>query len=211
MGQIKNVEPAIDVAQSYGDVTVEFTDRWYLVERANIYYYVVVRGVFHQYRTVRETRDGVFILVPKRMYDEFTEICDEYGMAKTPINRPPEYDEASCGVLTTRLLGHISKCAECRAASGKPPIRAKGVQAGLRKRDGDVKTVFALPELTEFTLDGLLDLMGKYRDEAVEIAASLEASVTAVSEVQTLFKRLAEIRQASPHLSAAMDHFLEVK
>ena len=71
--------------------------------------------------------------------------------------------------------------------------------------------MFALPELTEFTLDGLLTLMGTYRDEAVEIAASLEASVTAVSEVQTLFKRLAEIRQASPHLSAAMDHFLEVK
>jgi hypothetical protein len=208
MGQIKNVEP---VTQSYGDMTAELTDKWYQLERTNIYYYAVNRGVFNQYRVVRETTNSMYVLVPKRMYDEFAEICDEYAISKTLISRPPAYDEASCGVLTTRLRGHVSRCTECREASGKAPARAKGVQAGLRKRDGEVNTVFALPELTEFTLDGLLELMGKYRDEAVEIAASLEASVTAVSEVQTLFKRLAEIRQASPHLSAAMDHFLEVK
>ena len=197
MGQIKNVEPVAEWA--------EITDKWYQLERTNIYYYAVTRGVFHQYRAVRHTTNCIYVLVPKRMYDEFTEICDEYAISKTPINRPPDYDTAECGVLTTKLRHHVYRCTECR------PARYRGVRAGLRKRDGDVKTVFALPELAEFTLDGLLDLMGKYRDEAMEIAASLEASVTAVSEVQTLFKRLAEIRQASPHLSAAMDHFLEVK
>ena len=211
MAQIKGVEPASDATQSYGDMTVEFTDKWYQVERTNIYYYAVNRGVFNQYRRVRETTNSMYVLVPKRMYDEFAEICDEYAISKTPINRPPDYDEASCGVLTTRLRGHVSRCTECRAADGKAPAKRASVQAGLRKRDGEVKTVFALPELAEFTLDGLLKLMGTYRDEAVDIAASLEASVTAVSEVQTLFKRLAEIRQASPHLSAAMDHFLGVK
>ena len=211
MGQIKSVEPASDATQSYGDMTVEFTDKWYQLERTNIYYYAVNRGVFHQYRVVRETTNSIYVLVPKRMYDEFAEICDEYAISKTHISRPPAYDEASCGVLTTRLRGHISRCTECREASGKAPARAKGVQAGLRKRDGEVKTVFALPELGEFSLDGLLELMDKYRDEAVDIAANLEKSVTAVSEVQALFKRLAEIRETNPHLSAAMDHFLEVK
>ena len=81
----------------------------------------------------------------------------------------------------------------------------------MRKRDGDVNTVFALPELREFSFDGLLDLMGKYRDEAMEIASSLDASITNVNEVRSLLGRLSEIREASPHLSAAMDHFLEVK
>ena len=211
MEQTKSVEPANDATQSYGDMTVEFSDKWYQLERKNMYYYAQNRGVFNQYRTIRETTNRIYVLVPKRMYDEFVEICEEYAISREHITRPPDHDTAPCGILTTRAVQHQGRCPGCRAAKGKGPVKAAGAQAGSRTRDGKVKTVFALPELTEFTLDGLLTLMGTYRDEAVEIAASLEASVTAVSEVQTLFKRLAEIRQASPHLSAAMDHFLEVK
>ena len=64
MGQIKNVEP---VTQSYGDMTTEFTDKWYQLDRTNIYYYAVNRGVFNQYRVVRETTNSMYVLVPRRM------------------------------------------------------------------------------------------------------------------------------------------------
>ena len=211
MGQINSVEPASDATQSYGDMTVEFSDKWYQLERKNMYYYAQDRGVFNQYRTIRETTNRIYVLVPKRMYDEFVEICEEYAISREHITRPPDHATAPCGILTTRLRGHLGRCPGCRAAKGKGPVKAAGAQAGSRTRDGAVKTVFALPELGEFSLDGLLELMDKYRDEAVDIAANLEKSVTAVSEVQALFKRLAEIRETNPHLSAAMDHFLEVK
>ena len=213
MEQIKSVEPASDAIQSYGDMTVDFTDKWYQLERKSMYYYAQDRGVFNQYRVIRETGNRIYVLVSKHMYDEFVEICEEYAISREHITRPPDHGTAPCGILTTRVVQHRGRCPECRTAKGKGPVRYKGqgAQAGSRKRDGTVKTVFALPELGEFSLDGLLELMGKYRDEAVDIAANLEKSVTAVSEVQALFKRLAEIREASPHLSAAMDHFLEVK
>ena len=211
MEQIKSVEPASDAIQSYGDMTVEFSDKWYQLERKNMYYYAQNRGVFNQYRVIRETTNRIYVLVPKRMYDEFVEICEEYAISREHITRPPDHGTAPCGILTTRAVQHQGRCPGCRAAKGKGPVKAAGAQAGSRTRDGAVKTVFALPELGEFSLDGLLELMGKYRDEAVDIAANLEKSVTAVSEVQALFKRLAEIRETNPHLSAAMDHFLEVK
>ena len=213
MGQIKSVEPASDAIQSYGDMTVEVTDKWYQLERKSMYYYAQDRGVFNQYRVIRETTNRIYVLVSKHMYDEFVEICEEYAISREHITRPPDHGTAPCGILTTRVVQHQGRCPECRVTKGKGPVRYKGqgAQAGSRKRDGAVKTVFALPELGEFSLNGLLELMDKYRDEAVDIAANLEKSVTAVSEVQALFKRLAEIREASPHLSAAMDHFLEVK
>jgi hypothetical protein len=176
-----------------------------------MYYYAQDRGLFNQYRIIRETGNRIYVLVSKHMYDEFVEICEEYAISREHITRPPDHGTAPCGILTTRAVQHQGRCPGCRAAKGKGPVKAAGAQAGSRTRDGAVKTVFALPELGEFSLDGLLELMDKYRDEAVDIAANLEKSVTAVSEVQALFKRLAEIREASPHLSAAMDHFLEVK
>ena len=165
-----------------------------------MYYLVSTLGVFNQYRVVRENSTCVYILVPQRMHDEFTEICEDYNISKSVVARPPVHEEAPCGLLTTKLSQHTNRCTECRVANGKLPAKPKGVQAGVRKRDGDVNTVFALPELREFSFDGLLDLMGKYRDEAMEIASSLDASITNVNEVRSLLGRLSEIRLSLIHI-----------
>ena len=170
---------------------------WYKIEAKEYAY----KRTFQEFRHTK-----VFIITSKKgvLYTKINEveigwlrkIQKDWKFTLTEIYEQdvPSYYTAPCGQMTTTKQ-HQARCKSCRQL--KLNKRLANVKAELLATkvdengvDTSVKNILKLPQIQEFNIDGMLDLLKAKRDEAFSLSEELDKVIQNIEGVNTIAEQI---------------------
>lgn len=130
------------------------------------------------------------------------------GLSKSPCEEPT-YTQAPCGVFTTKIMYHPLACRSCMALRGVTPKASVKKQKREGKRGGPVSTVFKLPDIGDMSMDGLVGLLEKCRDEMMNLAATYETLILAIGTLKEAEARRKSLEAEVMQARNALQFFLQ--
>lgn len=155
---------------------------------------------------VQDTSKGIYVKIPESEKGWLDKICNDLGLNCVPCVAP-EYFQADCGKLTTNPARHKMACRSCLALRGITEVK-KPVKH-IHEGDGKSQTLFKLPGLPDFSLDGLISYLQGRRDEALNIAQEIDTTVSNLTKMKEIENTLSTILNEREEIKKALDYFLK--
>jgi hypothetical protein len=141
-------------------------------------------------------------------------VADQVNHDFITVQEPQGLRATRCGffVLNAKVqVAHQARCNSCRraVANTQPRPQEEPPAAQAAPRNGPVHIIASVPAAAgSFNKDGLVALLGRRADEAMELATKYEAAAKAITELDSLDILLAEMQRERENHAKALDHFL---
>jgi hypothetical protein len=150
---------------------------------------------------VRDTNKQFYIEIPEQELGWLDKIKTDLNLTTQIIGgEGPTYQKTPCGVNSVNPKWHILACNACKALRGPPKVK--------KPHDGVSKTIFTLPGLPDFSLNGLVSYLKDKRDEAMAMATELDSAIIAVEKLEGLETQLKSLQAEKIEQVKALDFFL---
>lgn len=141
-----------------------------------------------------------FVGIPESEKKWLLDKSKDMGFSMAEVDGPPQYQTAECGEKVTDTRYHRLGCQKCMALRGK--VRK------IENRPSEVKSVFKVPGLTHFSVNGMLSVMKGRADEALRLASEYEQAIKALEGLESLEARMIQFRKEADEHRKALAYFL---
>ena len=169
---------------------------WYKIEAKDYAY----KKTFQEFRNAK-----VFIITSNKgvLYTKINEaevgwlkkIQRDWRFTLTEIYGQdlPSYYTAPCGQMTTTKQ-HQARCKSCRQLKLNDRLANNTAlavtQVDENGVDTSVKNILKLPQIQEFNIDGMLDLLKAKRDQAFSLSEDLDKVIQNIEGVNTITEQI---------------------
>jgi hypothetical protein len=163
--------------------------------------------ILSQFETGAKIKDDHYAWaqkVAKRYHSDVIKISSDYTANYT--------SQSVCGVFL-RSEGvktiHEAQCGSCKAA--RPTYVSAFIKPTETIKHNGVKTLVSVRELSDLSLQGIIDLMKKRIDEAMSIGGAFETAVIALENLEESEQKLRTLENDLEESRKAVRYFLNEK
>lgn len=182
---------------------------WTKLEASEYHIRKTFRDVLpHVPNYIRDNRNTIYVETPESELGWLDKVSKDLNLKATRVATPPDWSTAPCGCKTVNIEYHQRSCPKCKALRGISPKKPATPKA---RKNGRSTTIFKLPGLPDFSLNGLLSYLKGQRDAALTYAQELDAAVAALEKVEGIDRQIKELASERIEQQKALAFFLARK
>lgn len=168
-----------------------------MVDGTKAHIRMFLKDINHRASKVVHDGNVVYVALPAQELSWLDGIAKDTGVRRREVPKFPAHGKAPCGLLTTKLRYHMSRCRKCTVLRAPEP------------QHGESKTVVKVEGLHDLTLSGLVELMRRKMDESLALAQEYDTVLKALEKMPALQEQLTELQRQIAEHQQALGYFMK--